>query len=116
LRSRGQFERVFKTGERFDGEGFLLIAARNDVGRGRLGLAVSRRIGNAVARNRVRRLLREAFRQQPERGTAVDLVIVAKPGLVGRGLAEVESEFRRRLERLGKRQARRGRTKPSVAD
>jgi len=117
LRSRGQFQRVFRRGERFDGDWFLLVVADNDAGHGRLGVAIGRRVGGAVVRNRARRLLREAFRRNRDVGPgSSDLVIVAKPSLAGRGLCEIEREYKRRLERIARRRTRRGRPGAAVAD
>jgi len=60
----------------------------------RLGVVVAGRIGNAVARSRVRRLLRESFRlHQYDLAQPVDLVLVARPSIAGRALAGVERDF-----------------------
>jgi len=74
----------------------------------RLGLAVGRRVGGAVERNRAKRLLREAFRSLAvERGT--DLVAVGKPELPKRSASEVMRELAQRFRRLEGRPARRSR-------
>jgi ribonuclease P protein component len=60
----------------------------------RLGVITSGKIGNAVARSRARRLLREGFRlHQHELVQPLDLVLVARPSIAGKGLAEVEKDF-----------------------
>ena len=60
----------------------------------RLGVITSGRIGGAVVRNRARRLMRESFRlHQRELAGPVDLVLVARPSIVGKGFAEVERDF-----------------------
>src|SRR4029077_4183444 len=81
----------------------------------RLGLSVSRRVGGAVERNHVKRLLREAFEQETERlPTSHDVVIVARPearlvaerdGLEGirSALAELIDQLRARVEGEGAR-------------
>ncbi len=101
LRTRAEFDRVFRRGVRLDGRWFALIVAPNGGEEDRLGLAVSRKVGGAVVRNRARRLLREVFRRL-ERGErpAVDIVVLAKTDLAGRDLAEVDGEWRARLLRL----------------
>jgi len=60
----------------------------------RLGVVTAGRIGGAVVRSRARRLLRETFRvHQHHLAAPVDLVLVARPSIVGRGFAEVERDF-----------------------
>jgi ribonuclease P protein component len=60
----------------------------------RLGVVTSGKIGNAVIRNRARRLLREAFRQhQHDLAHPVDLVLVARASIVGKAFADVEKDF-----------------------
>ena len=115
LRTPAEFDRVFRRGVRLDGALFVLVAAPNDGDCDRLGLAVSRRVGGAVARNRVRRLLRESFRRL-ERGArpSADLVIVGKPELANAGLEEVGRELNARVRRLA-RAAGRGRACPTRA-
>lgn len=64
----------------------------------RVGIVTSKKIGNAVARSRARRLLRESFRlHQRELARTVDLVLVARPSIAGRSFAEVEKDFLRVL-------------------
>ncbi len=98
LRRASEFDAVFKRGARLAGRLFLLIVAPNGLGRDRLGLAVSRKVGGSVARTRVRRLLRESFRRlaSGER-PGLDLVVVARPELAACGQAEVDRELARRL-------------------
>jgi ribonuclease P protein component len=101
LRTGAEFDAAFKRGARIDGRLFLLVAAPNGRAFDRLGLAVSRRVGGSVERNRARRLLRESFRRlERPRGPGVDLVVVARAALVGRGQAEVDRELRERVHRI----------------
>ena len=68
----------------------------------RLGVITSSRIGNAVARSRARRLLREAFRlHQHDLRAAVDLVLIARNSILGKGLAEVENDFLTIMRKAG---------------
>lgn len=68
----------------------------------RLGVVTSRKLGSAVERNRARRLMRECFRKHHhELGSAIDLVLVARNSINGRGLGEVETDFLTALQRAG---------------
>ena len=68
----------------------------------RAGMITSRKIGNAVARARARRLLREAFRQNQHRvARTVDLVLVARASIVGKQLVGVEKDFITALRQAG---------------
>ncbi|HEY2574120.1 MAG TPA: ribonuclease P protein component [Verrucomicrobiaceae bacterium] len=68
----------------------------------RLGVVTSGKIGNAVIRNRARRLLREVFRQHQHDFTQpVDLVLVARASIVGKGFADVEKDFLTILSKAG---------------
>ena len=57
------FDGVFRAKVRTSAGPLVILAAPNDTGHCRLGLAISRRVGNAVRRNRIKRLVREAFQR-----------------------------------------------------
>ena len=68
----------------------------------RLGVVTSSRIGNAVVRNRARRLLREVFRlHRHALSQAVDLVLVARPSIAEKDFAGVEKDFLKTLRNAG---------------
>jgi ribonuclease P protein component len=103
LSRSADFERVYRQGRSVANRWLVLYAFPNaDAAAGpRLGLSVSRKVGGAVDRNRVKRLLREAFRAEAGRVPADrDIVVVARPE--ARELAEREglAGVRRALDEL----------------
>ena len=68
----------------------------------RVGVVTGRRLGGAVVRNRARRLLREAFRvHQPQLRQPLDMVLVARASIVGKGFAQVEADYLAVLRQAG---------------
>jgi ribonuclease P protein component len=97
LRDARDFQRVNRTGTRRAGLHFVAVVAVSGpvpVARPRLGLAVSRRVGNAVARNRVKRRVREWFRRERASLPAgTDWVVIARAGAAELGASEVAREL-----------------------
>ena len=92
LRSTAQFRAVYRERARA-GDGRLVAYARAGGDTTRLGLSVGRRCGNAVQRNRIKRLLREAFRRlRPDLPAGYDIVLVP----LGRGYTFDEVDRRLR--------------------
>jgi ribonuclease P protein component len=99
----------------------LLVASQPVDKRPRIGLIVSRKVGGAVARNRVKRLCRECFRLSPEiLPDGVDLIVVARDGAESMKFHEVQDEWRSAAVALRRRSSealaqRRGATHVSGA-
>ncbi len=94
LRKRFEFRRLRDEGRRVHTRSFVFCVASGAQPQARLGLTVSRQVGNAVRRNRIKRLLREAFRQgRTLVPPAADVVVIAKTGCKVNSLADVRAEL-----------------------
>ena len=99
LRKRAEFLAV-RAGEKRRGRLFLVEARkRADDGEPRLGLTVSRKVGNAVVRNRVRRRLKEAVRVHAadDMAAGTDYVIVARRDVLAAPFDALKAEIGRRF-------------------
>ncbi len=81
--------------KRFDTEHFTLFLRKNNKDAKRLGLVVGRKVGGAVSRNRIKRLVREFFRlHRGEIPESSDLIVLAKENIEIEGYQEVFEELR----------------------
>jgi ribonuclease P protein component len=102
VRKRSEFRRAQGNGRRATSRHFVVLVFAREVdgpaetrGRTRLGLVVSRKVGNAVRRNRVKRLIREAFRHcHAWRLPNIDLVVIPRQLPARLGMEQVLTEFR----------------------
>jgi len=94
LRKRSEYLDVRRYGHKRHCPDFIVIFKKTDGSPTRLGLTVSRKVGGAVQRNRVKRLVREFFRSNYKRiGPGLDISIIAKRGSPSLSYAEVSRQL-----------------------
>ena len=104
LKRRAEFLRVAAKGRKAPMPGLVLqTLARADDGPARIGFTVTRKVGNAVVRNRTRRRLKEAarlwLREHPVSG--VDLVLIGRDKTRARPFVALQDDLRRALAKAG---------------
>lgn len=104
IRHQRDFDTIYEQGGTVRLPEMTLRVRPNSLPHPRLGLSVGRRIGNAVTRNRVKRLLREAWRlnKQLLAGTPCDIVVIPRPGAAQWRFPAVQSAVQRGLIAAGK--------------
>lgn len=99
VRRRGQFQRVFDLSLRTKGRYLTILVAPNDIGTARLGIVASRKLGDAVRRNRAKRLIREVFRRSEPQKRGMDVVVIPRRELFDAAFTDFEADFRNVLKR-----------------
>ena len=101
LRNQAEFEHVYKSGQRHNQTYFRIVASGNALGIPRLGLSIAARvIGNAVARNRIRRLVREFFRLGQRDLPALDIIVAARATARTASAADLRDDLARALSAI----------------
>ena len=81
IRKRPEYLQLAEIGQRLFGRHFIIVYARNTLSVSRLGITVTKKIGNAVVRNRIKRVCREHFRNQRDQlAPTMDVHVIARSG------------------------------------
>lgn len=99
IRRRAEFLKVQRSGVRRRGRYLTMLGLPNGRDASRLGVVAPRRLGDAVRRNRFKRLVRELFRLE-ERRPGFDLVVLPRPELLEAPFAELQADYRATLRRF----------------
>ena len=91
LRKNTQFQFVYKNGKSYANKYMVMYVKKNGLDINRLGISVSKKVGNSVVRHRVKRLIKESYRlHENVFNSGLDIVIVGRPSAATVGYEEVE--------------------------
>lgn len=92
LKKNHRFQFVYKNGRSYANKYLVMYVRENGTDRNRLGISVSKKVGNSVVRHRVTRLVRESYRlHEAVFNSGLDIVIVARASAASVGYEEIES-------------------------
>ena len=88
IKKNRDFQKVYRTGKSYANKLLIMYVRENDGEKNRIGISVSKKVGNSVVRHHITRLIREIFRLNENMlETGLDIVVVARP-------AAKESDFK----------------------
>lgn len=92
LKKNKDFQIVYKKGISYGNKYLVMYVKENELECNRIGISVSKKVGNSIVRHRMTRLIRESYRLQEEKfKCGLDIVIIARVGTKDRSYQEIES-------------------------
>ena len=92
LKKNADFQIVYKSGKSFANRYLVMYVKENDLGFNRIGISVSKKVGNSVVRHRLKRLILESYRLHEDMfNSSLDMVIIARSTAKGRTYEEIKS-------------------------
>ena len=91
LKKNKDFQQVYRRGKSYANKLLVMYVLKNDSETNRLGISVSKKVGNSVVRHHVTRLIRESYRLQEEMfNSGLDIVVIARAGAKESTYHEIE--------------------------
>jgi len=92
LKKNQDFRKVYNTGKSYANKYLVMYVVENHTDKNRLGISVSKKVGNSVVRHRITRLIRESYRLQENIfNSGLDIVVIARAGASLSSYEEIES-------------------------
>lgn len=92
LKKRKDFQIVYNRGKSYANKYLVMYRMKNHTDKARLGISVSKKVGNSVVRHRITRLIRESYRLNEEKFEAgYDYIVIARAGTKGISYSDMES-------------------------
>ncbi len=102
INKKKEYNNIYKKGKKIPGKYMVLFITNGEREHGRYGIVTSKKVGNAVQRNRAKRRLREVvYRNMNNIKGSIDVVIVARPAIRAASFDEVNNEYIRVMRKAG---------------
>lgn len=105
LKKNEEFKEIYSTGKSYANKYLIMYVKKNHLDINRIGISVSKKVGNSVVRHRVTRLIRESYRLSEDNfASGLDIIVVARAGAKGKEYSEIESALLHlmKLHKIGK--------------
>ena len=90
LKKNKDFQNVYKKGKSYANKYLVMYVLENQTDQNRLGISVSKKVGNSIVRHRLTRLIRESYRLQEERfRCGLDIIVIARIGAKGKDYKDI---------------------------
>lgn len=92
IKKNKEFQEVYRNGKSFANKYLVMYVKKNNSNTLRVGISVSKKVGNSVVRHRLTRLIRETFRiNKYQFNSGLDIVVIGRAGAKGKNFQEIES-------------------------
>ncbi|MDF2905749.1 MAG: hypothetical protein K0R34_1070 [Herbinix sp.] len=105
LKKNDDFREIYRTGKSYANKYLIMYVSRNETDNNRIGISVSKKVGNSVIRHRITRLIRESYRLSEDSFlSGLDIVVVARVSAREKNFYEIESALLHlmKLHKIGK--------------
>ena len=92
LKKNQDFQQVYHNGKSYANKYLVMYVLKNSLGKNRIGISVSKKVGNSVIRHHITRLIRESYRLHEDMfNSSLDIVVIARVNARYVGYKEIES-------------------------
>lgn len=90
LKKNNEFQNVYNNGKSYANKYLVMYVVKNETNKNRLGISVSKKVGNSVIRHHITRLIRESYRLQEDMfNSGLDIVVIARVSAKNAGFREI---------------------------